>query len=161
MKSTSDSHNGFTLVELVVVILLLSILSVYAASRYIGSSSFSPYAAQEQAISIIRQIQLGRMQSNIDSTNTLSDEYRLSVVSNTSNTINTISCLGSVASCSATDSSRSNNLVLPEEVTFEPSMTVDFDLLGEPTPSNVRIDIKSPTETVGVCINSVGYVYGC
>lgn len=152
MKSKSQLLNGFTLVELVVVILLLSILSVYAASRYIGASSFSPYAAQEQAISIIRQIQLGRMQSNIDSTNTLSPEYRVSI---------THDCLGSLASCSATESSRSNNLVLPEEVTFEPIMTVDFDLLGEPTPSNVKIDIKSPTETVSVCISSVGYVYGC
>ncbi|UGA54526.1 prepilin-type N-terminal cleavage/methylation domain-containing protein [Vibrio sp. VB16] len=152
MKSTSDSHNGFTLVELVVVILLLSILSVYAASRYIGVSSFSPYAAQEQAISIIRQIQLGRMQSNIDASDSLSSEYRLSITSD---------CLGSLASCSSTDDTRSNNLVLPEEVTFDPAMTVDFDLLGEPTPSNVRINIKSPTEAVGVCISSVGYVYGC
>ncbi|MDB1122873.1 prepilin-type N-terminal cleavage/methylation domain-containing protein [Vibrio algarum] len=152
MKSKLSYSSGFTLVELVVVILLLSILSVYAASRYIGSSSFSPYAAQEQAISIIRQIQLGRMQSNIDSSDSLSSEYRLSVTSD---------CLGSLASCSSTDDSRSNNLVLPADVSFEPSMTVDFDLLGEPTPSSVQIDIKSPTETVSVCITSVGYVYGC
>lgn len=143
---------GFTLVELVVVIILLSILAVYASSRYIGVSSFSAYAAQEQAISIIRQIQLGRMQSNIDTSDTLSSEYRLLVASD---------CLGSLASCSTINEARSNNLILPDDVTFEPSMTVDFDLLGAPTTGKVEIDIKSDSDTVSVCINSVGYVYGC
>jgi len=152
MNSIFGYRNGFTLVELVVVIMILSILSVYAASRYIGTSSFSAYAAQEQAISIIRQIQLGRMQSNIDTSDTLSSEYRLSVTSD---------CLGSLASCSSTNESRSNHLVLPDEVSFEPSMTVDFNLLGAPTTGTTRIDIKSATQTVGVCINSVGYVNGC
>ncbi|WP_232060916.1 prepilin-type N-terminal cleavage/methylation domain-containing protein [Vibrio taketomensis] len=33
--------SGFTLVELIIVIILLAILSVYAASRYIGLGSFS------------------------------------------------------------------------------------------------------------------------
>lgn len=152
MKSKLHFSIGFTLIELVVVILLLSILSVYAASRYIGASSFSAYAAQEQAVAIIRQIQLGRMQSNIGTADTLSSEYRLSVTSD---------CMGSLASCSSTDESRSNNLVLPDGVTFSPSMTVNFDLLGAPTSTVTRIVISSSTESVGVCINDVGYVYGC
>lgn len=146
------SQRGFTLIELVVIILLLTILSVYSASRYLSASGFSAFAAQEQAIAIIRQIQLGRMQSNIGSSDTLSPEYRLSVTSQ---------CLGSVASCSATDDSRSNNLVLPEEVTFSPTVTVDFDLLGAPENGEVQINIISSQQTLGVCINSQGYVYGC
>lgn len=152
MKANLSRQSAFTLVELVVVIILLGILSVYAASRYIGSSGFSAYAAQEQAIAIIRQIQLGRMQSNISETDTLSSEYRLSITSD---------CLGSVASCSSTDESRSNNLVLPDDVSFTPARVVDFNLLGAPTAGALKIDISSDTDSVSVCINSEGYVYEC
>lgn len=38
---------GFTLVELIVVVLLVAILSAYAASRFLGVSSFSAFAAQD------------------------------------------------------------------------------------------------------------------
>ena len=55
---------GFTLVELIVVIVLLAIISVYASSKYMGASRFSSAAAQEQVLSILRQVQLTAMQSN-------------------------------------------------------------------------------------------------
>ncbi len=158
MLSANNDQSGFTLVELVVVIIVLSIVSVYAASRYMGASSFSAYAAQEQAISIIRQIQLSRMQSNIDSTATLSSDYQLRVTS---------SCLGSVSSCTASGDSRSNKLVLPDELSFAQTMTVNFDLLGNPScatgtcPAEFKVDLSSTTETLGVCINSQGYIYAC
>ena len=61
-----SSTLGFTLTELILVIVLLSILSLFAASRFIGKSSFSAFALQEQVISVIRQVQVNRMQSNID-----------------------------------------------------------------------------------------------
>ena len=63
-----SSTLGFTLTELILVIVLLSILSLFAASRFIGKSGFSAFALQEQVISVIRQVQVNRMQSNIDGT---------------------------------------------------------------------------------------------
>ncbi|WP_232061099.1 prepilin-type N-terminal cleavage/methylation domain-containing protein [Vibrio taketomensis] len=57
--------SGFTLVELIIVIILLAIFSVYAASRYIGLGSFSALAIQDSVISIARQVQLDGMQSSV------------------------------------------------------------------------------------------------
>ncbi len=51
--------SGFTLIELIVVIILVSIVSVVAATRLLNRSGFSVIAAQEQAIAITQQIQLG------------------------------------------------------------------------------------------------------
>lgn len=155
MRSTHHRLSGFTLVELVVVIILLSIISVYAASRYAGVSGFSAFAAQDQALSIIRQIQLSRMQSNV--TGNLSSDYRLTVSE---------SCLGSVASCNGSDV-RSNKVELPDNIRFTPTMTIDFDLLGNPLcassscPSDFKISLSNASETLAVCINEQGYVYGC
>lgn len=61
-----SSALGFTLMELILVIVLLSILSLFAASRFMGSGSFSAYALQERVISVIRQVQVNRMQSNFE-----------------------------------------------------------------------------------------------
>lgn len=154
MRLAKCRRTGFTLVELVVVILLLSILSVYAVSRYSGASGFSAYAAQQQAITVIRQIQLSRMQSNVS---TVSSNYQLSVSD---------SCLGSVASCATTEA-RSNRLELPDNIRFSQTMTVGFDLLGNPVclstacPTDYKIEIVSSADTLAVCINNQGYVYGC
>ncbi len=147
-------QKGFTLVELIVVILLVSILSVYAASRFSGVSSVSAYAAQDQAISIIRQIQLDRMQSNLSSTSTNSD-YTLQISS---------SCLGSVEACSSGISDNRSDILQGNDLSFStvPSVSViEFSLLGNPlnaAASGVTINIVSPGSKTSVCLNSQGYV---
>jgi MSHA pilin protein MshC len=153
MTSYDHHRSGFTLVELVVVIILIGIVSSYAASRYIGVSSFSAYAAQEQAIAVIRQIQLGRMYSNLTDPSGLTD-YQLRITSN---------CLGSVQSCLAGDGeSSSNRLVVQDSVSFSPAnTTVNFDLLGNPDSGALTIGITSDSDSANVCINEQGYVYGC
>ena len=65
--------NGFTLIELIVVIVLLAIIAVYASSKYMGVSRFSSAAAQEQVMSILRQIQVASMQTNIPINETSKD----------------------------------------------------------------------------------------
>jgi MSHA pilin protein MshC len=157
MTQTSSRQTGFTLVELIVVIILLGILSVYAAPRLFGTSGFSVYAAQEQAITIIRQIQLGSMQYNDSSS--VPTYYQLRVSNN---------CLGSVYTCELTDSEKeslSDSLVLGNNspLTFSPTLTVTFDLFGNPSSGDTTINIAGGDETLSVCINSQGYVFrgGC
>ncbi|EPS3401524.1 type II secretion system protein [Vibrio vulnificus] len=151
---------GFTLVELIVVILLISIVSAYAASRYIGTGSFSAYAAQEQAISIIRQLQVYRMQSN--TTNSANPNFELTASGG---------CLGSTAGCSAATTpqaaeSRSDVMRLDGVSVSSTISPIRFDLRGNPLQTNgsalnsVTITFAASGESASVCINSQGYVSG-
>lgn len=166
-------RSGFTLIELIVVIILIGIVSSYAASRYVGVSSFSTYAAQEQVISVIRQIQLTRMQANISNiygfcTATESDEQDLKALCLRSQlvilpaTTSTPACLGSSSGCTSgdtrSDSVRSDGLTY----TTVPNVgLIQFDLLGNPTgaaSNGVTIDIAANGQSTSVCINRIGYV---
>ncbi|ELE2043180.1 type II secretion system protein [Vibrio vulnificus] len=151
---------GFTLVELIVVILLITIVSAYAASRYIGTGSFSAYAAQEQAISIIRQLQVYRMQSN--TTNSANPNFELTASGG---------CLGSTAGCSAAATpqaaeSRSDVMRLEGVSVSSTISPIRFDLRGNPLQTNgsalngVTITFTASGESASVCINSQGYVSG-
>lgn len=154
MQRNQQRMRGFTLVELIVVILLVSILSVYAASRFSGISSVSAFAAQEQIISIIRQIQIDRMQSNLSSTSVNSD-YALQITNH---------CIGSVQACSSANDDRRSDLLRNDELTFtsSPSLSViEFSLLGNPlggASNGVTINIASSANSTSLCLNSEGYV---
>ena len=152
-----SSTLGFTLTELILVIVLLSILSLFAASRFIGKSGFSAFALQEQVISVIRQVQVNRVQSNIDGTD---DNFRLQV---------STSCIGSVAACALGDSQRDSrsDFVADDSVQFsikgDVERPIDFSLLGNPlnsASSGVAILIESTNgnSSCEVDINSQGYV---
>ncbi|EHU9446519.1 prepilin-type N-terminal cleavage/methylation domain-containing protein [Vibrio vulnificus] len=154
------SSRGFTLVELIVVILLISIVSAYAASRYIGTGSFSAYAAQEQAISVIRQLQVYRMQSN--TTNSANPNFELTASGG---------CLGSSAGCSAAATpqaaeSRSDVMRLDGVSVSSTISPIRFDLRGNPLQTNgsalnsVTITFTASGESASVCINNQGYVSG-
>ncbi|GEA52482.1 MSHA pilin protein MshC [Vibrio inusitatus NBRC 102082] len=161
-------HAGFTLVELIIVIIVVAIMALYASSKYIGVSQFSALAAQEQGIAVIRQLQLGRMQSNIEDVSSLHDRFRLVITGD---------CLGSQQACNSTTTEPFSHKVVIEEqnMVFNPPQSIDFDLLGNPVrcclPSGctgndscadpIRIHIASTTESELICINSQGYVYGC
>ncbi|EPR7136821.1 TPA: type II secretion system protein [Vibrio vulnificus] len=156
----SKRIKAFTLVELMVVILLISIVSAYAASRYIGTGSFSAYAAQEQAISIIRQLQVYRMQSN--TTNSANPNFELTASGG---------CLGSTAGCTAASTpqaaeSRSDVMRLDGVSVSSTISPIRFDLRGNPLQTNgsalnsVTITFTASGESASVCINSQGYVSG-
>ncbi len=154
----SPTPNGFTLVELIIVIIILGIVSTFAASRFAGTSSYSIFTAQEQTISVIRQIQVNRMQSNVSAAN---DSFRLAVNSN---------CLGSVTACSLNLSNSAqksqadarSDYVRISDITFSPANTIiDYDLLGNPSVSagvNITINSTTSSNSAQVCINSQGYV---
>jgi MSHA pilin protein MshC len=52
---------GFTLVELITVIILLGIMSIAVVPRFMGSSGYSEYAVQKRLLSALRNIQLKSM----------------------------------------------------------------------------------------------------
>ena len=149
-----SSALGFTLMELILVIVLLSILSLFAASRFMGSGSFSAYALQERVISVIRQVQVNRMQSNATSPD---NNFRLQVSS---------SCVGSVAACVLAGSARDarSDVVIDKSARFSvisgAANTINFNLLGNPVSGavNILIEDKHGRSSCQVEINSQGYV---
>lgn len=163
-------QQGFTLVELIIVILLIAIVSAYAASRLSGRDSFSAFAAQEQVVSVIRQVQINRMQSNVDLADVVEESnFILAIVGN---------CVGSEVNCTARSEARSdwvmlNGVTLTAVSNTTPAIPlslVNFDLLGNPTTgetpagvvvnaaAGVVITITSNVNTCRVEINSQGYV---
>ncbi|ROP14533.1 prepilin-type N-terminal cleavage/methylation domain-containing protein [Vibrio crassostreae] len=159
---SSPISKGFTLVELIIVIIILAIVSITAVSRMSGRSSFELYALQDQAISVVRQVQVNRMQSNIDSSSLLDqDNFRLSASSN---------CLGSPNACSSEENTAPrSDRVMDDGYLFQyhPSLidnTLEFDLLGNPLSAasvGVGISISEQGNTsnrVWVCINEQGFV---
>lgn len=146
---------GFTLVELIVVILLLAIISAYAASRFTGRGDVAAAVLQHQVVSVVRQVQVNRMQSNISASAALAinQNFTLDVGSD---------CVGSEAACTQRSDSRSD-WVSSELVRFSstPVAPIRFDLLGNPTgnaASGASISIISSEETCKVDINAQGYV---
>ncbi len=158
---------GFTLVELIIVIILIGIVSVYAVSRFYGVDSISAPVAREQAISVIRQIQITRMQNNIPDlfsycSDTSAANQALKQQCQRSRLVIQSNCLGSLAACSASDVSSRSDLVKISGLSFSSSPTtnsVDFDLLGNPS-SALTITINAPDSQASVCINTQGYVGG-
>ena len=153
-------NKGFTLVELIVVILLLAIIAVTAISRFSGRQSYELYALQEQASSVIRQIQLNRMQSNMDMSVSGAESLRLVAANN---------CIGSQSACDNLSETRSD-VIASDDYSFSSvptssySSPIEFNLLGNPentASSGVQITISSNNspDRAWVCINSQGFVY--
>lgn len=153
-------NKGFTLVELIVVILLLAIISVTAISRFGGRQIYELYALQEQVSSVVRQVQLNRMQSNMDMSVSGAESLRL-VAAN--------SCLGSQSGCDNLVETRSD-VISSDDYTFSSqplstiSSPIEFNLLGNPesaASAGVQITISSnnSSDRAWVCINSQGFVY--
>ncbi|MGF1909079.1 prepilin-type N-terminal cleavage/methylation domain-containing protein [Vibrio kasasachensis] len=151
---------GFTLVELIVVIIILTILSLYAASRYIGVGSFSALAIQDSVISVARQVQLNRMQSNIVEFDVVgnNDGFVLSISAN---------CIGSVEGCANPDGR--SDWVADDKVSFSTSPNLSivmFDLLGSPqgaAANGVEITIHGSNSQalVHLCANGLISKSGC
>jgi MSHA pilin protein MshC len=158
MKNTQQV---FTLIELITVIILLGILSAFAASRFPSSQSYSTAIITNQFIASARLAQQTALsRTSVDSTDPTqlnisgnSDRWRL-VVSSGSLTYDAevgreaeqirFGSPFSTTSCSA--------------LTAVP-LIVTFDGNGNRVPAeNLRVCIDSATD-VELCISSSGYAY--
>lgn len=153
-------NKGFTLVELIVVILLLAIISATAISRFGGRQNYEFYALQNQVSSVVRQVQLNRMQSNMDMSVSGAESLRLVAANN---------CIGSQSACDNLSETRSD-VIASDDYSFSSVPTssytspIEFNLLGNPentASSGVQITISSnnSSDKAWVCINSQGFVY--
>jgi len=148
-----------------VVIVLLGIVAVYAASRYTGISSFSSVTTQSEVLASLRLTQNRAMQRT--------DLCNRWLVSN--NQAQQVSPFVSAGACTtsllspATDSSfvdaAANDITLTL-TNNDGSYFLDFDSLGRAAQCltancTVTLNNLQSGESRQVCINNEGYIYAC
>ncbi|PSU66143.1 type II secretion system protein [Photobacterium phosphoreum] len=144
-------QQGFTLIELVMVIIVLAIISVTAASRYASKSSFSAELMRDQAISIGRQIQISAMQ-----------QQQLACA--------TLTITESLFGCATQQNPTNYFTTANDQVTITPNYFLGFNLLGQPfnpqgerqcmTGSGCEITFTANNNNQAkMCINQQGYIH--
>jgi len=159
MKVKRD--RGFTLIELIMVIVLLAVVSVYAASRYFGKSSFDAQLMEEAVLSSLRLTQLRAMnRSNLCGRWILSGNQAIDMAASiTSGACNT------VFPGDTSDSSFVDAEVEDVSITLNSSSQgfIDFDSLGRPSQcsaASCTIVIQGQSGTSRfICINSEGGIF--
>ena len=155
------SQQGFSLIELIMVIIIIGIISITAAARFSGRSEFDAPITRDQALSLIRQLQVSAMNGHPQPLAVKTD------------------CLG-VCKQSPTDTDTNNSLRYAQtQTTFAMSLqprgtplkSLSFNLLGQPTvnasptaalscTSGCMITITAKNnQQASICINSQGYMY--
>jgi len=146
------NHKGFTLIELVVVVLLVAILAATVLPKFLSSNGFEEYTYQAEVITKLRSIQLRAMQQTNNS-----ECHTVLVVGN---------ALGIPANC--TDQS-TGWLSDTTSVVLEPQHNVSFDVsggnysftfdgIGRPSCNACLITILGES-TLTVAIESEGYIH--
>lgn len=142
MRPFAQRDRGFTLVELIAVIIIIGILSVVLIPRFIDRGSVTPGAAQAQVIAAARHAQ--QLAMNEGGGVSLA-------ISNTSKAV-TISHNGSDIVVS-----------LPKDIALSPtSFTVNYDGLGNTISGTTSspLEIKNGI-TRKVCVETTGYAHDC
>ena len=165
MRQRLVKQSAFTLIELIVVILLLGIVSVYAASRYSGVSTFSTVTTQSEVLASLRLTQNRAMQRTGYCNRWLVSNNQAQQVSPS---VSAGACTTSLPNPS-TDSSfvdaAANDITLTL-TNKDGSHYFDFDSLGRAAQClaaqcTVTVSNSQSGESRQVCINSEGFIYGC
>lgn len=167
--------NGFTLVEMIVVILLIAIISMVTMSRFIGGNAFNPLAVQGQIISIIRagqQSSMGRVDVELTITPNAGNSELTLELTETSGTIEDIvldmrgvSLSGDVDVTTASCDTTSGTTAISDSSV----MTIVFGQLGDledsgfgaltTVDSAIRICLNNDS-TSSICVSPAGFAYG-
>jgi len=166
------TQHGFTLVELVTVIILIGILAVAVLPKFDGSASYEAHAHRAQLISALRLTQQRAMQQTND------DYCHQIIFDNNAN----VSRYGIPDRTDCSKTTFSNNWQ-PDATGFEVDSkynvtfaikgksnpgAITFDSMGRPIPNNTItnncaggciINVTSGVETLQIQIESEGYVH--
>ncbi len=180
IHSRQLTSNGFTLVELIIVIILLAIVAGHTSSKYMGASSFSSVAAQEQVISLLRRMQIIVMQSNHPDN---AEDCRSILLSPVQFSVEQACLQQGMADMFLSDYSQADNqqqlksIILSYHFNSADGMVsvanLSFDLLGRPimmtsaastalcidSDCKITITTASTNESRSVCINRQGFIY--
>lgn len=141
-------HRGFTLVELIVVLIIIGVLAVSLVPRFFTASGTSEYLYRDQLLSLLRQVQIQAMQCT---------SCTLQPVNITATTAR----VGSAA-CDSSDPMLAVCVASRDAVSFSPAGNISFDAMGRPACSAGSCTVQVQGEsTLRLCIESEGYIHPC
>jgi len=178
MSRFKPKNKGFTLVELVIVLVLLGILSVAVYPRITGKGDIVEYTYQARLVSALRAMQQRAMQDTrngfcfkvvLFSDNNSAfgpptlDYIDDSAINKTLTCSNQISTDLDNAYVIANNADMLNDSVsitdAPNFVQFN-NMGCTIDVLGNACTTDVRIELQGKN-SIAVCIKSQGYIHVC
>lgn len=174
-----SAQSGFTLVELISVLVLIAIISLVVVPRFTGSSGFAEYAMQQRLVSALRNMQQKAMYDTRANFcyrtifNTTNNSARFGPTTNSYvSGQEAASCGNSISANSPSFLSSDVGEIDSEDLVFTAldnatSITfLQFDNIGRPISSagtcasGCKLGFVGES-TVSVCIESQGYVYAC
>ena len=178
MSRFKPKNKGFTLIELVIVLVLLGILSVAVYPRITGKGDIVEYTYQARLVSALRAMQQRAMQDTrngfcfkvvLFSDNNSAfgpptlDYIDDSAINKTLTCSNQISTDLDNAFVIANNADMLNDSVsitdAPNFVQFN-NMGCTIDVLGNACTTDVRIELQGKN-SIAVCIKSQGYIHVC
>lgn len=150
------TDRGYTLVELVVIISLISILAAFAAPRFFSSSSFQGKRFFDQVENAVRYARAVAVASGCPVQVTLtSTSFTLNQQTATGNTCNTGA--GYTVPVLDPNSNQAFTGTAPSNVTISPTPTLTFDTTGAVTGIGATQQFTIGTNTFTL-IAATGYV---
>ncbi|PJC85559.1 MSHA biogenesis protein MshC [Vibrio sp. HA2012] len=162
MTRRSQQQTGFTLVELVVVIILLGILSVYAAPRLFGVSGVAAYSVQNELLSSLRLTQIRAMNRSGKCNRWLMSTSRAQQISLDADAGSCDAAFSSTEDATLVDITSEQGVTL-SLTSDDASPYLDFDSLGRATQctgGGCEITIRGDDQTK-ICIETEGYIHAC
>ncbi|MDO6544441.1 type II secretion system protein [Photobacterium sanguinicancri] len=168
-------NRGFTLIELIVVILLIGIVSGTVASRFVGRDSFDAFLNRDVGISLARQIQIMTMNQSISSPDIC---YALIITPDYLGSSNSAACNKQLPDLLPPLTSNDKLAIRSSELGIsQETVEMYFDITGKPfyftgkgvTAKKVQACtaicqfdfLNSNNQKSSMCINKEGYIYAC
>lgn len=150
-----SQHRGFTLIELIVVLVLIGVLAVSVVPRFFDASGTSEYLYRDQTLNILRRIQMQAMQCTTDCTvpgvSVLIDRIYIGTGNVCLNDATHL-CIGE----------RDSSSIEIARTGFNGQL--NFDNNGRPLSNcatgTCRITIEGAV-TLPICIEAEGYIHPC
>jgi MSHA pilin protein MshC len=149
VKSRLKNNGGFTLIEIIAVLIILAIITAVAVTR--GMSTQNDLIPQADTVKT--HLRFAQMKA-------LNDDVNIWKMAFTS-TSYALSCAGSNCPSSTIrlPSEKDNTHSFPSDVTVNPAITITFDRWGSPGGSDAVVSLTQGSQTIAITVAAnTGYI---